>query len=122
MENSKILRKHITKFTPNVGLSIINYKRMGDIDKFYMDCQIHRDFYKDSTAKLRGIEYFNIPLKEYATRPDLTSVYLTIPQDYHKLPQPIIYSLPLSQGPVSFNGIIDFKGTYNVPSCIKYKR
>lgn len=122
--DSRKFRNIITKLTPHIGLSCVDYGRNFQIDKFYLDCQKHRDFFKDSTERLHGIEYFNMPSNEYDTRPDLTTVYLKLPQENFKLSQPILYSLPSKSGVsfVNMNKIIDLRGTYNIPACIKYKR
>lgn len=94
-DSTKFL-KMLTKFTPS-GLSCIDYRRNDQIENFYFDCQMHRAHFKDTTGRIRGIEYFKIPSKEYDTRQDPTMVYLRQSQEYFKLPQPVTYSLPIKR-------------------------
>lgn len=74
-----------------VGLSIINYRRMAEVDAIYNDCQRFRDFYKDQTGRLHRVEGFEAKTNVYSRTRNPTEVYLSLPRDFYTATQPIVY-------------------------------
>lgn len=80
-------RVKINGFTPND--SVAGRHRLDEIDRFYIKCQKHRDFYKDQSG--RSQPQFYVRTKRFATRPDPTSVCLKIPISRYEEPKPVAY-------------------------------
>lgn len=68
--------------------------RLDEIDRFYLACQKHRDFYKDLTNRLQP--QFETRTKRFATRPDPTGVYVKLPVSRHQERKPVVY--PMTMG------------------------
>lgn len=92
-------RMKIYGFTPND--SVAGRHRLDGIDRFYIKCQKHRDFYKDLSGRLQPQFYARI--KQFATRPDPTSIYLKIPTSRYEEHKPVAY--PLSMGRRGLNSL-----------------
>lgn len=122
--DAKKLRNNLTKFLPNIGLSMINYGRSSEIDKFYNICQQHRDYYKDHSGKIHKVPGFDFAEKQFASRPEPTSIYVKQPIYYMTERRPVVYPLTIERRGRPKNDAIkiDLKGTYYPQTCIKYKR
>ncbi len=93
-------RVNIYKFTPND--SVAGRHRLDEIDRFYIECQRHRDFYKDLSGQYQP--QFFARYKQFATRPDPTSTYLNImPAGPYKERKPVAY--PLTMGRRGLNSL-----------------
>lgn len=123
-KDAKKLRNNISGFLPNIGLSMIDYQRNAEIDRFYNLCQNHRDYYKEYTGRIPKVTEFNKSTKMYASRPDPTSIYVLQPIRYVKESHPPIYPLTTERrGKPNNSGLnIMLNGQYNSSSCIRYKR
>lgn len=86
-------RIKIHGFTPND--SVAGRHRLDGIDRFYIKCQKHRDFYKDSTGRLHPQFYSRS--KQFQTRPDPTSTYLKISTSRYEERKPVAYPLTMGQ-------------------------
>lgn len=122
--DAKKLRNSLSGFLPNIGLSMVDYGRSADIDRFYVACQTHRDFYKDFTGKLRPAPGFERPERHYESRPSPTDVYVKLPLRYPIERRPVVYPLTLERtGRLAGQGVeIRLEGKYDAESCIKFKR
>lgn len=92
-------RIKIRGFTPDD--SVAGRQRLDGIDRFYIKCQKHRDFYKDLSGRLQPQFYPRI--KQFQTRSDPTSTYLKIPTSRHDERKPVAY--PLTMGRRGLNGL-----------------
>lgn len=92
-------RVKIYGFTPND--SVAGRHHLNRIDRFYIKCQKHRDFYKDMSGRLQP-QYFTRN-KQFATRPDPTSIYLKIPTSPYEEHKPVAY--PLTMGRRGLNSL-----------------
>lgn len=92
-------RMKIHGFTPND--SVAGRHRLNGIDRFYLKCQKHRDFYKDLRGRLQP--QFYARMKAFATRPDPTSTYVKIPIGRHDERKPVAY--PTAMGRRGLNSL-----------------
>lgn len=122
-QDARKLRNSISGFLPNIGLSMIDYGRSADIDRFYLLCQNHRDAYKDFSGKIHPIPEFCKSEKKYASRPDPTSIYVMQPINYMIEQRPVVYPLTTSRRgrPHNDGMAINLVGRYNDRSCVLYK-
>lgn len=67
-----------SKFLPP-GLPGFDYLRMAEIDKFYMDCQRYRDFYKGRIGKEHPVPGFHRAGAVYDRTVNPTVAYLRYP-------------------------------------------
>lgn len=86
-------RIKIHAFTPND--SVAGRHRLNGIDRFYIECQKHRDFYKDLSGRLQP--QFCTRTKQFATRPDPTSTYVKIPTSRYAERKPVAYPLTMER-------------------------
>lgn len=123
-QDAKKLRNNIFGFLPTIGLSMIDYGRSAEIDKFYILCQNHRDFYKDYTGRTPLVKEFIRFPKKYASRPHPTEVYVAQPMRYMVEPRPVVYPETVQRRgrPKEDGTQINVYGRYAARSCIKYKR
>lgn len=123
-QDAKKLRNSISGFLPNIGLSMVDYGRSADIDRFYVACQQHRDFYKDFTGRIQRVPGFERPERHFQSRPNPTDVYVKLPLRYPIERRPVVYPLTLERtGRPPGQGVeIRLSGTYDMESCIKFKR
>lgn len=123
-QDAKKLRNSISGFLPNIGLSMIDYGRSAENDKFYILCQSHRDYYKDFTGRTNRVKEFEIPKHLYASSPLPTDVYVTQPMYYMTELRPVTYPLTTQRkGRPATDGLaIKLSGQYSLPPCTKYKR
>lgn len=121
-KSSQNQRKSLRGFAPEVGLSIVDYGRLYDIDQFYIDCQHFRDYYRDPYNKLpRPSEFKRHHGKCGLRTRDKCSELLMLPVNWVRETPPVIY--PLNYGrQLSLNEGIKLTGQYDWTSCIKYKR
>lgn len=92
-------RSQILAFTPND--SVAGRHRLDGIDRFYLKCQKHRDFYKESNGRFQSQFYYRT--KRFATRPDPTTIYLKIPTSRYEEHKPVVY--PLTMGRRGLNSL-----------------
>ena len=79
-------------FQPDhITSSVINYRRMKEIDEFYNLCQAHRDYYKDRTGKIRKNPFFEMPQRKYHALSNPTFDYIKELVKYYRQDQPIVY-------------------------------
>lgn len=123
-QDAKKLRNSISGFLPNIGLSMVDYGRSAAVDRFYISCQNHRDYYKDFTGRALRVAEFERPQRQYQSRPTPTDVYVWQPIQFMVERRPVTYPItvqrrgrPLGDGPE-----IKIAGQYDMNSCIKYKR
>lgn len=123
-QDAKKLRNSISGFLPNIALSMIDYGRSFENDKFYISCQSHRDYYKDFTGKSPRIKEFEIPKKMFASSPLPTDVYVNQPMYYMTELRPVTYPITIQRKgrPANDGQQIKLDGQYNCTTCIKYKR
>lgn len=120
--SSQHQRKSIRGFAPRIGLSVVDYKRLDDIDDFYVESQNFRDYYRDPYNKLnRPVVY----MKHYGTCGrhyiDKCSQLLMQPIIWVKESKPIICPVKYSRG-LNLDDGIQLAGRYDTTPCIKYKR
>lgn len=123
-QDAKKLRNSISGFLPNIGLSMIDYGRSGVVDRFYISCQNHRDYYKDFTGRMPRIAEFEMGQKLYASRPEPTDVYVTQPIRYMVERRPVTYPVTLERrGRPANDGLtIKMAGQYDAMPCLRFKR
>lgn len=123
-QDAKKLRNSISGFLPNIGLSMIDYGRSAEVDRFYISCQNHRDYYKDFTGRMPRIKEFEMGRKIFASRPEPTEVYVQQPIRYMVELRPVTYPLTLERrGRPANDGIkIKMTGQYDAAPCKRYKR
>ncbi|KAI8124608.1 hypothetical protein CVS40_4911 [Lucilia cuprina] len=123
-ESSRNQRKSIMNFAPKIGLAIVDYGRLQEIDNFYLDCQNFRDYYRDPYNKLPRPQAFK---RHYGKcgggnrYPDKCSEQLMQPPRWVAERQPVIYPLNYRSHMVLDEGI-RLGGLYNSDACTKYKR
>lgn len=122
-QSSRNQRKSILSFVPKIGLSIVDYGRLDEIDNFYIDCQNVRDYYRDSYNKLPRPQVFK---KHYGKCvgnrfKDNRSSQMLQPVIWQGEKQPVIYPVNYGRNLV-YNEGIQLGGRYDPASCIKYKR
>lgn len=120
--SSQLQRKCIRGFAPRIGLTVVDYKRLDDIDDFYIESQNFRDYYRDPYNKLdRPVPY----RKHYGTCGrhyiDKCSPPLMQPIIWVKESKPIICPVKYSRE-LNLDEGIRIGGLYDITSCIKYKR
>ena len=123
-KDAKKLRNSLSGFLPNIGLSMIDYGRSAEVDRFYLSCQNHRDYYKDFTGRMPRVEEFIISPKQFASSPEPTNVYVQQPLYYLAERRPLVYPVTIERKgrPPNDKLSIDLSGQYNAVSCVKYKR
>lgn len=73
-ENDARRFRDTSRYLPKgVHLNIIDYKRMREVDQFYLKCQEHRDFYKDRSGRLKRVFEENSELRILGRFPTLTN-------------------------------------------------
>lgn len=120
--SSQHQRKSIRGFAPRIGLTVVDYKRLDDIDDFYIESQNFRDYYRDPYNKLnRPVTYS----KHYGTcgrhMIDKCSPLLMQPITWVQESKPIICSVKYGRN-LNLDEGIQLGGRYDITSCIKYKR
>lgn len=122
--DAKKLRASIGLFLPSIGLSMINYGRTGEVDRFYLDCQLHRDYYKDASGKTARQPGFERPAVIYQSRPNPNDVYVWQPIRYVRERRPVVYPLNVDRCRGSADGSksIRLHGRTSGETDIKYKR
>lgn len=86
-------------FTPKAPVA--GRHRIDGIDRFYIKCQKHRDFYKDLSGRLQP--QFHARIKQFPTSPDPTSTYVKIPISRYVERKPAVY--PLTMGRRGLNSL-----------------
>lgn len=125
---AKNFRNDLSKFLPSkIGVTTMDVKRCWDIDRFYLNCQDYRDWYKNVSKKLYRPDEFEVPAKKFATRPDPTSIYEKQPVQYHQQFQPITYPHTFDRrGRSSFlesnPKYYDLTGHLDAKPCLRFKR
>lgn len=107
-----------------INLSVIDYNRMREIDRFYNACQMQRDYYKDHSGHLRCVPDFKEYPKQFASKECPTAKYMRQPVSLRKKSPPIFYS-SLETGrlrDIPRTGEIDFHGKHNATPCSRFKR
>lgn len=122
--DARKLRNRISGFLPNIGLSMINYGRSAAIDRFYISCQNHRDYYKDFTGRMPRIHEFEMGNKLFASRPSPTEAYVSQPTYYIAERLPVVYPVTLQRrGRPASDGLrIRMDGQFDATPCHRYKR
>ncbi|XP_013107150.1 uncharacterized protein LOC106086871 [Stomoxys calcitrans] len=120
--SSRNQRQSLKGFVPRIGLSVVDYGRVEEIDSFYMDCQNFRDYYRDPYNKLHRPPVFQQYNGKCGRRArDKCSELLLLPTQWVREAQPVLY--PVDYGrQLHLNDGIKLSGFYDYTSCIKYKR
>ncbi|XP_017470033.1 PREDICTED: uncharacterized protein LOC108361786 [Rhagoletis zephyria] len=115
-------RKLILNFAPRIGLTMVNYTKLENIDFFYLECQNFRDYNRDPYDKLSKPEVFK---KHYGKcerkQIDRNSILLSLPVTSVQEKQPVVYPIKYG-GDLHLEEKIRLGGQYDPKSCIKYKR
>lgn len=121
-QSSRNQRKTIMNFVPRIGLAIVDYGRLQEIDNFYLDCQNFRDYYRDPYNKLPRPLAFKKHYGKYGKHYSAhqTIEQLMLPTQWITERQPPLYPLNNSRH-MSLNKGIHLGGVYNAAPCIKYK-
>lgn len=121
--NSRNQRKNIMNFVPKIGLSVVDYGRLYEIDNFYIDCQNFRDYYRDPYSKLpRPIIFKKHYGKCGGNRcKDKSTELLMTPPRWQGERQPVIYPIDYGRH-LTLNEGIRLGGVHDPATCIKYKR
>ncbi|XP_039959511.1 uncharacterized protein LOC120774160 [Bactrocera tryoni] len=120
--SSRNSRKSIMNFAPKIGLTMVNYAKLDNIDNFYLDCQEFRDYYRDPYNKISRPEAFKKHYGKCGRREiDKNTVSLSLPPTWVHEKQPVVYPLKYDRKLRLNEGII-LGGQYDRISCIKYKR
>ncbi|ALC46384.1 CG13110 [Drosophila busckii] len=84
-------RKAILGFAPNIGLSFVNYRSMELVDNFYLDCQNHRDYFRDPYDKLHRPPIFRYQQGSCGMKPDYNAEALVAPTKWVVERKPVVY-------------------------------
>lgn len=122
--DAKKLRANVSNFLPNIGLSMIDYGRSADVDRFYLLCQMHRDYYKDQTGRTTRVAGFERPERRYQSRPNHNDVYMRQSITYTAERRPVVYPVTMQRSgrPPGDGLTIRLAGRTSGNTCIKYKR
>ncbi|XP_075147065.1 uncharacterized protein LOC142221286 [Haematobia irritans] len=119
--NSRNQRQSLRGFVPRIGLSVVDYGRVDEIDTFYTDCQNFRDYYRDPYNKLPRPVVFQKHYGKCGLRTRDGSDLLMLPIEWVRETQPVLY--PLNYGrQLHLTDGIQLGGYYDFNPCIKYKR
>uniref|UniRef100_A0A1A9VEU4 Uncharacterized protein n=1 Tax=Glossina austeni TaxID=7395 RepID=A0A1A9VEU4_GLOAU len=120
--SSQNQRKAIMNFAPRIGLAVVDYARLDEIDRFYIDCQNFRDYYRDPYYQLHLPIAFKKHYGKCGHRPTDKCIQLFMkPTEWVRERQPVVY--PIEYGrELNLDEGIKLGGLYDVTSCIKYKR
>ncbi|EDW78082.1 uncharacterized protein Dwil_GK24199 [Drosophila willistoni] len=121
--NARIQRKEILQFNMP-GLKIIDYSEMQRLDKFFLDCQDLRDYYRDPDNKLHEPSKFRNPGR-CGIKPDRVMSELFKPVEWVTQSKPVynfIEKPPKSDMDLNWSPSSLMKGRYTATSCSKFKR
>lgn len=120
--SSRNQRQSIRGFAPRIGLSVVDYGRVEEIDTFYMDCQNFRDYYRDPYNKLPRPTVFKKHYGKCGLRSrDKCSELLMLPVQWRCETQPVMYAVDYGRH-LHLDEGIQLSGLHDKTSCIKYKR
>ncbi|XP_030561423.1 uncharacterized protein LOC115763120 [Drosophila novamexicana] len=121
--SAKIHRRTILGFVPPIGLRIVDYGDVDRIDRFYLECQDYRDYYRDPYDKIHKPLRFRQHLGKCGIKLDNSVEELRQPISWvpKRIPPliPINYKPHMNLG--SDMGEV-LKGQHAKQSCIAYKR
>lgn len=121
-KSSRNQRKSILNFAPKIGLSVVDYGRLDEIDTFYQECQNFRDYYRDPYNKLhRPLEFQKHHGKCGIKVRDKNTELLMLPVTWVRENVPVVYHIDYDRD-VHLDEGIKLGGFYDLASCIKYKR
>ncbi|XP_022234386.2 uncharacterized protein LOC111082472 [Drosophila obscura] len=82
-------RESLFAFAPKLPkLSFVNYQDLYGVDSFYMECQKHRDYYRDPYDKLLRPQSF-VRTGRRPVKPDL----LSMPMSWHQESKPLVFPM-----------------------------
>lgn len=114
-KNSRVQRRMIEGFAPDIGLSVIDYGRSLQLDTFYLRAQNQRDFYRDPSGKVRKEPFFhNSPCTI-----DKASASFLVPTVWHRDKQPVVFPYASKK---DFLNPYNLVGTYAELTDNRYKR
>lgn len=120
--SSRNSRKFIMNFAPKIGLTMVNYDKLQEIDNFYLDCQNFRDYYRDPYNKLSRPEVFKKHYGKCGRKEiDKNTGLLSLPPMWIREKQPVVYPIKYYRE-LRPDECIILGGKYDHTSCIKYKR
>ncbi|XP_030238375.1 uncharacterized protein LOC115561921 [Drosophila navojoa] len=117
----RVQRKPILKFVPPTGVSFVNYRSLGEVDYFYLDCQNYRDYYRDPFEKMRRPAKFCQYQGRCGARPDRTVEALSVPGSWVKERPPVVYSEKYNQR-MNLSGKINIDAHFSPNSVTVFKR
>ncbi|XP_064548342.1 uncharacterized protein LOC135435288 [Drosophila montana] len=117
----RLQRKPILKFVPLIGLSCVNYRVLEELDYFYLDCQNHRDYYRDPVNKMQRSKLFAYHHDNCGTKPDRNYEALIRPGYWVKERQPVVYPEKYSQR-MNLGGSIRIDAHFSRNSSTVFKR
>ncbi|XP_004529153.1 uncharacterized protein LOC101448809 [Ceratitis capitata] len=120
--SSRNSRRSMLNFAPKIGLTMVNYAKLDNIDNFYLDCQNFRDYYRDPYNKLLRPEAFKQHYGKCGRKAtDKNTVLLSLPVTWVREKQPVVYPV-IYERDLRLDKGINQRGQYDHTSCIKYKR
>lgn len=79
---------------PTVRLTLVDQKKIKELDDFYLLCQFQRQYYNDYTGHTHPLDFFQRDEYRWKCAPDLNTTYIQFPEMYVKYKQPAC--LPLT--------------------------
>lgn len=123
--SSRNQRRSILNFAPRIGLTVVDYGRLEEIDYFYLGCQNFRDYYRDRYNKLcKPVEfkkYYGQCGPAHINSSTKCVELLLQPIVWTREKQPILYPVEYSRE-LQLGAGIHLEGFHNKNSCAKYKR
>ncbi|XP_060646860.1 uncharacterized protein LOC132784946 [Drosophila nasuta] len=114
-------RKEIQKFVPQIGLTCINYRDLGEVDYFYQECQRLRDYNRDALNKLHRPALFQLYHGKCGLRTDYDLKALQEPGYWVRERQPIVYPPEYCQR-MNLDGSIRIAAHFAQASSNNFKR
>ncbi|XP_017150921.1 uncharacterized protein LOC108161210 [Drosophila miranda] len=105
------------------GLKMVDYGAMDRVDRYYMDCQNYRDYYRDPSGKMHKPERFRHYQGKCGIRLDKSLNDLMLPPVWRVERKPIVY--PIEYGiqmdmDKSYRTLLT--GTHNATTHTAFKR
>ncbi|XP_034670040.1 uncharacterized protein LOC117902629 [Drosophila subobscura] len=122
-KSSEVERRAILGFAPKIKLVTVDYAALDRIDTFYLDCQKHRDFYRDPYDKLHKPAAFKYHQGKCGIKLEHSVEQLRSPIRWVEERKPLVY-------PMTYNSTMRLNtlaasmmgGRYDPSSCNRYKR
>ncbi|XP_022224237.1 uncharacterized protein LOC111075338 [Drosophila obscura] len=92
-KNSRVQRRAIVGYVLP-GLKLVDYGAIDRIDRYYLDCQDYRDYYRDPHGKMPKPERFRQYQGKCGVKLDKSFGALMLPPAWHEERKPIVYPVP----------------------------